>query len=56
MRVLTDKELDKFIEDAERIGSDTWWVSGFCDEALVVANELKLRRAARREANASTDG
>ena len=57
MRVLTDAELDEFIEDAERKHehNDDWWNMDFYEEAIVVANELKLRRAARREANESTD-
>lgn len=57
MRVLTDQELDEFIEDAERKHeyNDDWWNMDFYEEAVQVAEELKLRRAARREANESTD-
>ena len=46
---MTDKELDEFIEDAERIGSDTWWITDFCDEAMEVAKELRRLRTERRE-------
>lgn len=43
---LTDEELDEFIDRAEYHGSETWWVSDFCDEAIGVANELKEWRQA----------
>ena len=41
MRVgMTYKELEDFIDTAERMGYDTWWVTDFCDEAIDVAKEL----------------
>ena len=51
---MTDKELDEFIKDAERYGSDTWWIMDFCDDAIKVARELKeLRRTASALAKAT---
>ena len=55
MRVLTDAELDEFIEDAERKQehNDDWWNTDFYEEAKAVANELKTWRGI---SDARTDG
>lgn len=49
MRVLTDKELDEFIEDVDRKVSgescgDDWWNYDFFEEAKAIGEDLKKRR------------
>ena len=42
---MTDKELDEFIEEADRWAEDSaWWIDQFCEEAADIGRQLKQLR------------
>ena len=49
--VVTDKELDEFIDEAQRRAvDDAWWIQSFCEDAEIVGKELKEFRENKLDA------